>query len=208
MYVRVHNVTKPEPAVDSYSLQKQAYLSSEQGEEDIRFYGEAATQMVEQHIDQSLITRQLKMSVARDLQPSRTNPPFGPAPGRSLAGWNRLGIRADDFILLRGPVQSVEKVELVGWDGNASTLVQGTDYYLSLATSAARVRLTRLINWLTCSHLEVTYTAGYGPEPSDVPADIRQAIRLMATHFNEHRGDTADEFPPAYGRLLSQYRSF
>lgn len=36
---------------------------------------------------------------------------------------------------------------------------------------------------------EFNYTAGYGSDPADVPATLRQAIKMMVANMLEHRGD-------------------
>ncbi len=36
---------------------------------------------------------------------------------------------------------------------------------------------------------KVRFLAGFGPEWSDVPADLRQAVMLLAAHFYEYRDD-------------------
>ena len=54
----------------------------------------------------------------------------------------------------------------------------------------------------------ITFTAGYGPAAADVPADLVQAVRLLAAHFYEHRdgpGDTS-ALPAAARVLLAPYR--
>ena len=35
--------------------------------------------------------------------------------------------------------------------------------------------------------LEIDYVAGFGTEPEDVPADIRQALLVLVAHWYEHR---------------------
>ena len=39
--------------------------------------------------------------------------------------------------------------------------------------------------------IEVVYKAGYGQDPSDVPAVVRQSIVMAAAYLYEHRGDCA-----------------
>ncbi|MFG1317759.1 head-tail connector protein [Xanthobacter autotrophicus] len=54
----------------------------------------------------------------------------------------------------------------------------------------------------------ITFTAGYGPGAADVPADLVQAVRLLAAHFYEHRdgpGDTS-ALPAAARALMAPYR--
>ena len=39
--------------------------------------------------------------------------------------------------------------------------------------------------------VEVDFTAGFGPAWADVPADLRQAVMLLAAHYYEFRNETA-----------------
>jgi uncharacterized phiE125 gp8 family phage protein len=58
---------------------------------------------------------------------------------------------------------------------------------------------------------EIDFTAGYGSSGVDVPQPLRQAIRLLVTHWYEHRsavtlGDAAAATPLGYRELVAPYR--
>jgi uncharacterized phiE125 gp8 family phage protein len=58
---------------------------------------------------------------------------------------------------------------------------------------------------------EIDFTAGYGTSGLDVPAPLRQAIRLLVTHWYENRsavvlGDGPTATPHGYRELLAPYR--
>jgi uncharacterized phiE125 gp8 family phage protein len=58
--------------------------------------------------------------------------------------------------------------------------------------------------------IEITFLAGYGTNPGDVPGPIRRAISLLASHFYENReatmvGTTVVELPLGVEALISQY---
>jgi hypothetical protein len=55
------------------------------------------------------------------------------------------------------------------------------------------------------SAVAITYTAGYGPDASYVPRSIVQAIRLLVSHYYEHRTSNA-EVPDAVTNLLDSTR--
>lgn len=40
-------------------------------------------------------------------------------------------------------------------------------------------------------HARVDFLAGFGPEWSDLPADLQQAVMLLAAHYHEYRHDMA-----------------
>ena len=49
---------------------------------------------------------------------------------------------------------------------------------------------------------EIDFTAGYGSSGVDVPQPLRQAIRLLVTHWYEHRsavGDNDDAAATPFG---------
>jgi uncharacterized phiE125 gp8 family phage protein len=39
-------------------------------------------------------------------------------------------------------------------------------------------------------HAEIRFTAGFGPSWDAVPADLRQAVFLLAAHFFDNRSET------------------
>jgi uncharacterized phiE125 gp8 family phage protein len=59
--------------------------------------------------------------------------------------------------------------------------------------------------------IEIDITCGYGDEPDDVPAALRQAIWLLLAHWYENRGliavgDTVAVLPVTVAALIAPYR--
>lgn len=59
--------------------------------------------------------------------------------------------------------------------------------------------------------IEVTFLAGFGPTPDDVPATIRHALLLLVAHWYENRepieiGGGATAVPAMVSELLAPYR--
>jgi uncharacterized phiE125 gp8 family phage protein len=60
--------------------------------------------------------------------------------------------------------------------------------------------------------IELDVTVGYGDDPEDVPADLRQAIRILVAHWYENRGmiaagtATVALLPRTVAALISPYR--
>ena len=57
--------------------------------------------------------------------------------------------------------------------------------------------------------VEVEFDAGFGPGWADVPADLRQAVLLLAAEFHEHRHDDGSSgagLPPGVGTLIERWR--
>jgi uncharacterized phiE125 gp8 family phage protein len=91
-----------------------------------------------------------------------------------------------------GPVRSVESVTLVGADGVG--LEVEPDAW-SVLRDSQRPRLVgrfgrNLPRIPRAGHAEVRFTAGFGAAWDEVPADLRQAVFLLAAHFYENRSET------------------
>ena len=57
---------------------------------------------------------------------------------------------------------------------------------------------------------EVHFIAGYGPVWDDIPADLRQAVLLLAAHYYEYRDETAlgsGCMPFGVSALIDRYRT-
>lgn len=55
----------------------------------------------------------------------------------------------------------------------------------------------------------IEFTAGFGATWDDVPADLAQAVFLLAAHYYEHRHETAtdrDAMPFGVAALTDRYR--
>ena len=60
--------------------------------------------------------------------------------------------------------------------------------------------------------LEIDITGGFGTKPTDVPEGLRQAIRLLVSHFYIHRAQALHEervahFPPAIAAYVAPWRA-
>lgn len=127
----------------------------------------------------------------------------------NLCGWPCDGIR-----LPLGPVQSVTTVKYYN-SANSQATLSAANY--ALYSDA----LGPYIGWLhgysvpslyaRADAIEVTFVAGYGDEPKDVPAPIRHAILMLVGHWFENRetvnvGQTVTEVPLGVVTLLGPYR--
>ena len=57
--------------------------------------------------------------------------------------------------------------------------------------------------------VEIGFDAGFGPDWSDIPADLSQAVLMLAAYFYEHRSDVGmgqDDFPFGVTALIQRYR--
>jgi len=101
-------------------------------------------------------------------------------------------------------------------DGNQQTMVVDTDYELLLDDNPPRIVTPALELWpLTYSGqrgaVEVDFIAGYGAAGNTVPPMLRHAIKMMVSHWYEHReavvtGTIATELPLAVDSILRLYQ--
>lgn len=94
--------------------------------------------------------------------------------------------------LPRLPVQSIASLTYAGADGVAQT-VDAADYALVRDDWRARIVRGYGVTWATpraqYDAVTVTWVAGYGDDPADVPEPLRTAIMMMAAHMFENRQD-------------------
>lgn len=151
----------------------------------------SANEFVENVTHRSLITRTLKLSIDATYQndiPIREG--IYTAPDKRFY---------KSFIELpNSPVQSVTHVKYFNESDVESTWAT-SNYYVDIEREPARIVLrdggefpTDLRN---ANGLEVTYVAGYGNNPSDIPESLRLAMLQYVTFLYEHRGDF-ERFPP------------
>ncbi|TPE50725.1 head-tail connector protein [Amaricoccus solimangrovi] len=91
------------------------------------------------------------------------------------------------------PVRSVESVALLTGEEDRAEVAPES---WSLMRDDARPRLVgrfgrNLPRIPRGGRAEIRFVAGYGAAWGDVPADLRQAVFLLAAHFHENRGEGA-----------------
>jgi len=95
------------------------------------------------------------------------------------------------------PVESIEAVTVYDGDGNA-TLLEDSAYRLDKSHAPAALIFSAPPQGVVA--FEVDLRAGYGATLEELPADLVQAVRLLASHWYEFRGattpDMADSFIP------------
>lgn len=154
----------------------------------------AATQDAELYQGRAYITRTLRLNL--DRFPAGNGPIYLPFP----------------------PVKQVLSVEYTDAAGQQHTL-PATDYVADLAAAPARLVPAPDKGWPLTSlrpvaGVTVTYVAGYGEDPQDVPENIRSAILLLVGHLYEHREavysdrGTPTELPLGVTYLLAKDRVF
>lgn len=112
--------------------------------------------------------------------------------GRALVtqSW-RLALDCPRGRLVRLPVVPVAEIVAATVDGDAIDVTLQGDAAL-LPGEGYRT-------------LSIDYTAGYGGA-SDVPADLKQAVLVLAAYWYENRDLASADMPVGLGRLLAPYR--
>jgi uncharacterized phiE125 gp8 family phage protein len=111
-----------------------------------------------------------------------------------------------------GPVRAVAAVTLVDADG-AETATDPDTW--SVLRDSQRPRLVgrfgrNLPKIPRAGHAEIRFSAGFGEAWEDVPADLRQAVFLLAAHYYENRveaGTPSGTMPFGVLVLLEAYRA-
>ena len=125
----------------------------------------------------------------------------------TLTGWRDLGRQA----LPVAPVAQITEVKIVDRFG-AETVVDPSKYRLEQDSQRPRLVSTSLHLPLVPVHgsAEILFLAGYGPDWLSLPADMGQAVFLLAAHYYENRsGMVTGEKPMPFGvsLLIDRYRT-
>jgi hypothetical protein len=112
--------------------------------------------------------------------------------------------------LPRSPVQSVTHLKTFD-DNDNETTFSSSNYFVDTASDPGRLVLNDGQTWPTddlrsANGINVQYVAGYGSNEGDVPEDIRVAIKMIAAHYYENRGDSDAKFPKTALHILQPYQ--
>lgn len=105
-----------------------------------------------------------------------------------LTAWREAGRQA----LPVAPVTAISSVTLVDRVGQ-ETVLDAADYLLEPDTHRPRLVSARaaLPTIPLGGHAIVGFEAGFGADWSAIPADLAQAVFLLAAHYYEHRSEAA-----------------
>lgn len=102
------------------------------------------------------------------------------------------------------PCQSIDEITYTDETGAPQSFT--AFHVLGLGTIEG-AHLSPVSQWPTGSGVSVTFTAGYGNSPEDVPAPIRQAILTRACQFYDTR-DTIADLPNGVDGSLRDHRAW
>lgn len=113
------------------------------------------------------------------------------------------------FELPLWPVQRVVSITYV--DGNGQTQTLDPDAYIVDTDSVpARIMPAYGASWPHAlpvyGSIKITFDCGFGDDPEDVPADLRQAIAVLVGHLDANRGDgPMEDMPDAVRTIIDRY---
>ena len=124
----------------------------------------------------------------------------------NLTMWRDLSAQA----LPVAPVQVITEMEMVLRDGSRVPVANDL-YWLEQDQSRPRVRSVGacLPSIPTAGAVIVNFQAGFGDVWGDIPADLRQAVMLLAAHYYEYRNETSLSdgcMPFGVSSLIERYK--
>lgn len=174
-------------------------------EEEPVSLAEAKTQMRVDHSDEDdLFTEWI--SAARELVEYDTSRQYVTATW--LLHRDKFPRRNEPIRINKPPVQSVASITYYDADGDLQTFAS-SKYRLDDTTAPGRIVLVNGESWPVVESsrpkaMTVEFVTGYGDE-SAVPKRVKQAIKLLVGHWNEHReavGMVPAEIALAYSRII------
>jgi uncharacterized phiE125 gp8 family phage protein len=126
----------------------------------------------------------------------------------SLEDWRAGGEQA----LPVAPVASISQISLLDRDGNAEVVPVGL-YRLVQDTHRPKVQASgfMLPQVPMGGSIEIVFVAGFGPAWSDVPADLAQAVLMLAAEYYERRHEggmrTDGGLPLGVVTLIERWRT-
>jgi uncharacterized phiE125 gp8 family phage protein len=112
---------------------------------------------------------------------------------------------ADGVILPVAPAMAVDEVRAIDAAG-VTIVLEAEEYEFDPADGSVVIDPVA-----AAVRYEIDFTAGYGTSGIDVPQPLRQAVRLLVTHWYENRsavilGDNPAAMPLGFGELVAPYR--
>jgi len=125
----------------------------------------------------------------------------------TLTRWASSGEQA----LPVAPVSSVISIARADRAG-VETLIENDTYVLQIDTHRPKIKALggSFLNPNVGGSVTIQFEAGFGPVWEDIPADLAQAVFLLATHYYEKRSDTSGSsglIPFGVMTLLEPYRT-
>lgn len=123
--------------------------------------------------------------------------------------WSKFPCAPTKPLLLRiNPVRQVTSVQYLDESGTLQTWDTSewtSGGYNGSTFIVPKPNYTWPVTWQVPNAITITYGAGFGAAPADVPWDIAQAIRIMVADMDLKREDSVQAMPRASENLLRPY---
>lgn len=119
-------------------------------------------------------------------------------------GWPGSGVLVSPV----APVRAILAAQVRGLDGQDIAVPEEALMVGRGGSGLIHVDLLHVPQAMGRDAVSIIVEAGYGADAADVPADLVQAVRLLAAHFYEHREGAGDatRLPEVVRTLLAPYR--
>lgn len=203
MFASLRVITPPatEP-VDVDTIKRHCRVDSDYDDDLLTMYGTTARELVEAWLNRACITQTLQFTLTNS--PPPTASPLVP---QSLIVFplNWPPVVRKPIAIPRAPCQSVASV-MWGEVGDL-TAADTDDYVLNLEVEPGQISLKApLVPMIPQYAMQMTYDAGYGDDPENVPGPIRHGILMVTAALYENRGDVDNAIPSAAWNLMAPYR--
>ncbi|SFR41614.1 phage conserved hypothetical protein, phiE125 gp8 family [Yoonia tamlensis] len=108
------------------------------------------------------------------------------------------------------PVSAISEVTLIAMNGDETVVTDGWYLEPDMQRPSLKASGASLPTVPTNGRVQIGLLAGFGPEWSDLPADLAQAVLMLAAHYYEYRHDVArgtPAMPFGVSALIEQYRT-
>jgi uncharacterized phiE125 gp8 family phage protein len=125
----------------------------------------------------------------------------------TLSAWRDLGAQT----LPVAPVSTITALVIVD-RLSAETVIDVDRYFLEKDMHRPRIVSSGFVlpSVPVAGSARIEFTAGFGAAWSDLPSDLAHAVMLLASHYYEHRYETAvaaESMPFGVNALLDRYRN-
>jgi hypothetical protein len=157
---------------------------------------EAATLKCERFTGRAFMTQTLKMIMSPEIKPTIT--------GGIMTYYSEN--LPETIPVWRPPCQEVHSIKVIGQDLVEHTVNTST-YNVNLNQEPALIRLNFGAYWpiYIRGWYEISFDAGYGDSPNDVPKDIKHAIRETVAQWYASRENLDYTLPTQAVDLLDDY---
>lgn len=125
----------------------------------------------------------------------------------SWLGDGRLTAFATRFRMLKPPLQTVEKITLFSADHSGPDW-DPAQYLVDNSSVPGRIVVAPGGRFpepeRSAAGIKIRFIAGYGDDPSDVPAPLAVAVELLAASLFENGGSS--DLPPRVSQLIAPWR--